>query len=71
MNCCNFQHSKLKELRKEKGLSQDELSRITNIPQYVLSKIETRATKEPRLWTVCQLSKFFRVEIEYFMERKT
>lgn len=70
-NCCGFNHDHVKELRKGKRLSQEALARSIGARQDTISKIEKGVIKEPTLWTVCQLSKFFGVPIEGFMKKAT
>ncbi len=49
--------------RLEKGLTQDQLSALTGVPQSTISAIEV-ATKTPELPALLKLSKFFECRIE-------
>lgn len=42
----------IRKLRQEKGWSQDELARKTDIPFTTLTKIETGVIKKPSVFTV-------------------
>lgn len=63
-DCCSFDHEKVRELRKEKNLSQIELANKIGTYQHVISKIEARITKSPSYWMVCKISQFFKIPVE-------
>lgn len=44
-----------------------ELSNAINIPQYLISRMENGKIKNPTTPTVCKLSKFFKVSMDYFL----
>lgn len=57
----------IKQLRKEKGLTQEELGKIINVQKSAISKYETgRAT--PDLETIKILANFFNVTIDYLLD---
>lgn len=47
---------RLRELRIEKGMTQQELSAKTGIAQGIISDIESGSTRNPRLDTVMKLA---------------
>lgn len=47
---------KLSELRKARGMSLDDLSRVSGVPKGTLAKITSGATRDPKLETVRQLA---------------
>lgn len=49
--------------RLEKGLTQDQLSALTGIPQTTISAVET-VTKHPTLPILLPLSRFFGCSVE-------
>lgn len=56
----------IKQLRKEKGITQEELGKIINVQKSAISKYETgRAT--PDLETIKTLANFFNVSIDYLL----
>jgi transcriptional regulator with XRE-family HTH domain len=57
--------TRLKELRKEKGLTQIQLSLITRIPQNQISRFEKGSKMNED--EIIILSKFFKVSLEYFL----
>ena len=59
--------SKLKELRESKDLSQKELGDLLNVGQRSISRYEN-GVADPDLDTLCKLSKFFHVSIDYILE---
>ena len=58
----------LKELRKEKGLSQIAVQMQTGIEQALLSKYET-GKRVPPTETLILLSDFYGVSIDYILKR--
>jgi transcriptional regulator with XRE-family HTH domain len=57
--------SRLKELRRAHGLSQDELAALTGLRQATLSRVERGGDPAPR--TVKVLAEFFGVPRPYLM----
>lgn len=57
---------RLKELRLEKGLTQKELSKLTNFPISKLSKWE-RCVDYPELYELAMLGYIFDVKIQYII----
>lgn len=53
-------------LRKEKGLSQSELSKIFDVAQNTLSQWET-GRRDPDTATVARLARFFNVPTDYLL----
>ena len=66
--------SRLKELRKEKRLSQEELGAIIGVAQSTLGSYE-RETREPSIDGILELAHYFDVSVDYLLgnsdERKT
>jgi len=46
----------IRKLRQEKGWSQDELARKSDIPFTTLTKIETGVIKKPSVFTVKEIA---------------
>lgn len=59
---------RLKQLRNEKGLSQQDLSSQLNVPRTTLSSWET-GNRTPELLAMETLADFFSVSIDYLMGR--
>ncbi|MEJ8554177.1 helix-turn-helix domain-containing protein [Tepidibacter sp. Z1-5] len=59
---------RLKKLRKEKGLSQKDLSAELNIPRTTISSWES-GSRIPELMTTQNLATFFEVSIDYLLGR--
>mgnify|MGYP001583042046 FL=1 len=47
---------KIQRLRKDKGLSQDELARKADIPYTTLTKIEIGVIKKPSVFAVAKIA---------------
>lgn len=60
--------SRLRELRKEKGLTQTEISKILNISQVTYSQYE-REKREPGIKTLIKLADFYKVSLDYITGR--
>lgn len=54
---------KIQKLRKEKGLSQDELARKADIPYTTLTKIEIGVIKKPSVFAVAKIAEALDVDI--------
>jgi transcriptional regulator with XRE-family HTH domain len=48
---------KIKKLRTDLGLSQDELARKADVPYTTLTKIETGVIKKPSVYVVAKIAK--------------
>lgn len=59
---------RLRELRKEKKLTQTEISKLMNISQITYSQYE-RNTRKPDMETLIKLADLFRVSLDYLMCR--
>lgn len=57
---------KLKELRKEKGISQKELGEFLNVCNQAVSFWET-GSREPDLDTLRDIAKYFDTSIDYLL----
>jgi len=55
---------KIKKLRNDLGLSQDELARKADIPYTTLTKIETGVIKKPSVYVVAKIAKALNISIE-------
>lgn len=53
----------IKKLRKEKGLSQDKLSRLADVAHATIVKIESGGIKSPTIDTVQKIAKALNVNI--------
>ena len=58
--------SRLKELRKEKRLSQVELGAIIGVAQSTLGSYE-RETREPSIEGILELAHYFDVSVDYLL----
>lgn len=58
---------RIKELKKQKGLSHVELSEISGIPLGTLAKTLGTETKDPRVSFVIKISKALECTIDYLM----
>ena len=56
----------LRDLRKEKGLSQKELGYIFNVCNQTISTWE-RGITEPDIKTLIDFSRFFQVSLDYLL----
>lgn len=59
---------RLKELRKQKNLTQAELSQLLNIKQQYYSRYET-GIAEPNIENLIKLADFYNVSIDYLVGR--
>ena len=55
---------KIKKLRRELGLSQDDFARKADVPYTTLTKIETGVIKKPSVFVVSKIAKALNVAIE-------
>lgn len=58
----------IRKFRKKKGLSQDSLARLANIPYTTLTKIESNVVKQPSVQNVAKIAKALGVNIEKLIE---
>lgn len=59
---------RLKELRKQKGISQLKLSIDLNTNQNTISRYET-GTREPSINELISIADYFQVSVDYLLER--
>jgi len=60
----------LKELRKQKGWSQERLAREANISYHTLIKLEQNNIKNPKIETVIKLANALGVSLDELVGRK-
>ena len=60
---------KLKELRKSKGITQQEIANILNISQQSYNGYETNKF-EPNISILCQLADYYGVSLDYLCDHK-
>lgn len=60
----------LKKLRIQKGISQDSLARLANIPYNTLIKIESGKSDNPTFETLSKLADAFKIFIDELTGRK-
>ena len=60
---------RLKELRKSKGLTQDELASSLNIQQQTYGKYELNK-REPDIQTLCKIADYYGVSLDYLCEHE-
>lgn len=61
---CKYMRNRLQELRWNKGWSQVQLSRISGVPQSVISEIENDIEENPKVSTALRLSHALSVSVE-------
>lgn len=61
---CKCMKNRLQELRWNKGWSQSQLSRISGVPQSVISEIENDIEENPRVYTAIRLAHALSVSVE-------
>lgn len=61
----------LKNIRTERNISQAALASISNVPQQVISDIESGKVRNPRIETVMKLCKALDVSIDEMMKGDT
>ncbi|MDA3840628.1 MAG: helix-turn-helix transcriptional regulator [Patescibacteria group bacterium] len=54
----------IKKIRKDKGLSQDKLSKLAGVTLYTITKIEIGATRNPRIETVKRIADALEISID-------
>lgn len=60
----------LKELRKQKGWSQERLARESNISYHTLIKLEQNGIKNPKIETVIKLADALEVSLDELVGRE-
>jgi len=55
---------KIKKLRTDLGLSQDDLARKADVPYTTLTKIETGVIKKPSVYVVAKIAKALGVSVD-------
>lgn len=58
---------RIKELRQERGLTQEQLAEQTDIPAATIRRLEVSKTSLPRKDRLILLSNFFNVSIDYLL----
>jgi transcriptional regulator with XRE-family HTH domain len=58
---------RLKELRKERGLSQEELSKLSSVSFPTISRYENGQRDEPKLTILKTFANYFDVTIDYLV----
>jgi transcriptional regulator with XRE-family HTH domain len=59
----------IKRYRKAKGLSQDKLSKLADISQATLIKIESGGIKSPSIFTIQKIAKVFGVNVDNLLKK--
>lgn len=57
----------VQRIRKEKGMTQDELARKADMSYATLAKIEIGMVKNPTIMTLIKLAKVLRVKVDDFI----
>lgn len=58
------------EQREKKGLSQNQLAKLSGVPQSVISDIESGKTKAPRIDTLMAIATVLDTDVETLVKRK-
>ena len=58
----------IKKLRKQRGLSQDKLSKLANISHNTIIKIESGAIQSPTMDTASKIAKALGVSLDDLMK---
>lgn len=59
---------RLKELREKKGLSQEQLAEILNIPRTSITHYENSDDRLPRMKRLQEIADFFNVDIQFLLD---
>jgi putative transcriptional regulator len=59
----------IKKLRKDKGLSQDKLSRLADVAHATIIKIESGGIKSPTIDTVQKIANALDVSLDVLMKK--
>lgn len=62
--------NRLKQLRKEKGWSQQKLAENTGLSFNAVTKIEQGLAKHPTLKTLLKLAEAFEISLDELVDRK-
>ena len=62
--------AKIKELREEKDLTQEELAKLIAIDKSTIAKYETN-DREPKVYILCKIADYFGVTLDYLAGRET
>ena len=60
----------IKAIRETRGLTQSELSKLSGVPQGVISYIESGKTRTPRIDTLQAVAKALGCSIEELLEKR-
>lgn len=60
----NLLWKKIQKIRKELGMTQDELSRKANVPYTTLTKVEIGVIKAPSVFVVANIAKALNLTVE-------
>ena len=60
---------KIRQIRRQKGISATNLAKEIGLPLTSLSNIEREVSKNPSFYTICKIAKALEVPIEYFAEQ--
>lgn len=58
------------EMRKEQGLSQNQLAKLSGVPQSVICDIESGKTKAPRIDTLISIARALDTTVTNLIEEK-
>ncbi|MFH1543241.1 MAG: helix-turn-helix transcriptional regulator [Patescibacteria group bacterium] len=61
---------KIKKLRNDKDLTQEELARKANIPYATLMKIENGQVKNPTIKTIYKIAKALNISLDELIDEK-
>lgn len=61
--------AKIRQIRRQKGISATNLAKEIGLPLTTLSSIEREVIKNPSFYTICKIAKVLEVPIEYFAEQ--
>lgn len=61
--------AKIRQIRRQKGISATNLAKEIGLPLTSLSNIEREVSKNPSFYTICKIAKALEVPIDYLAKQ--
>lgn len=61
--------AKIRQIRRQKGISATNLAKEIGLPLTSLSNIEREVSKNPSFYTICKIAKVLEVPIDYLAKQ--